>query len=329
MLFNFLKREKEEPETLSEAAIYNGIYGLAIGDALGLPVEFKSREWLTEHPIKTMIGYGAYNKPPGTWSDDTGLTLALLDALAKGNYSLEQITTNSINWLKEGKYAIEGHVFDVGLTTSQSLNNLNNGISLSEVAKQDERSNGNGSLMRILPLAFWLKNEHNPKKRMKIIHETSELTHPHIYSKTACHLYVELAIQLLNNQDPQEAYHNTKELILKLYKSNTYQKTRHEFHRILEGDIEQLEKSHIDSSGYVIDTLESALWCLLTTNSYEECLTTAINLGGDTDTIGAVVGGLAGIFYGKDTIPSEWLRELKGKDILDDTINKYIQGNLH
>lgn len=167
----------------------DAVYGLAVGDALGLPVQFEERG---SFHVKKMTGYGTYNMAPGTWSDDTSLTLATCDSIKlMGRIDLEDLMCCMTDWYKNGKYTPDGKSFDVGMTTGAALSR---GEGLS-----DEASNGNGSLMRIIPLAFL------PEVTDDEIREVSALTHGHRISKSACVTYIHIARELLQGRSIKEA----------------------------------------------------------------------------------------------------------------------------
>ena len=257
-----------------------------------------------------MIGYGTHNKPPGTWSDDSSLAFCLADSLCN-KYDINDIADKFVSWYYDNLWTPHGEVFDIGNTTSEAIFRLEQGnINPEKAGAMDEYSNGNGSLMRILPLAFILQ-ELPFAKRVSSIADTSAITHAHIRSIIACVIYIEMSINLLNGQDLEEAYNNMKPSILEHYKGEN--ELLH-YSRILQNNIIKLKEDDIKSSGYVVHTLEASLWCLLTGNSYKEIVLKAINLGEDTDTTGAVAGGLAGIYYGFENIPSEWVNQIARKD---------------
>ena len=289
--------------------VLNGILGLCVGDALGVPVEFVSRRVLNLNPVKDMQGYGSHNQAPGTWSDDSSLTLCLAESLCKG-YDIYDIANKFHKWLYEGYWTATGEVFDVGGTTRMALGHIKKVRHPSLAGGRGEHDNGNGSLMRILPIAFYVKNMKNEKK-FSIISEVSSITHGNIKSVIACSIYVEIAINLIKGQDIMDAYENMKPVILEYYKKYPELES---FRRILYEDISDVQEKEISSSGYVIDTLEASLWCCLNNSSYKEIVLKAINLGEDTDTTGAVAGGLAGLMFGVKNIPKKWLNVLARRD---------------
>lgn len=182
-----------------------------------------------------------------------------------------------------------------------------------EAGPSDEFSNGNGSLMRILPLVFYVDGM-DRDKQFEITHQVSRITHGHIRSQMACGIYVQSGINLLNGYSPKVAYERTKEIVLEYYSRPPYAQELSRFSRILKEDISELPEDSIESDGYAVHTLEAALWCFLNGSSYEDTALTAVNLGRDADTTGAVVGGLAGIYYGCEGIPQRWIKALARAD---------------
>lgn len=307
--------------------VLDGLFGLCVGDALGVPVEFISRERLKEHPVTDMIGFGTHNQPKGTWSDDSSLTFCLAESLCLG-YDLKDLAERFCNWLFEGYWTPHGYVFDVGSTTRHAISRLKLGVNPVEAGGTDEYDNGNGSLMRILPLAFYLERTED-KKKFEIIHQVSSLTHGHIRSHIACGIYIQFAINIITGDTLKSAYESTKSKIIKCYMEEPYRSELNNFSRILQSDISGLSEDEIISGGYVVNTLEACLWCLLNNNSYVDTVLCAVNLGGDTDTTGAVVGGLAGIYYGYKSILRDWTDQIARKEDvkkLADRLNKKIYG---
>lgn len=292
--------------------VIGGLLGLCIGDALGVPVEFQSREKLRRNPVKDMTGYGTHNQPPGTWSDDSSLTFCLAESLCNG-FDLRDITDKFVKWMYEGYWTPWGKAFDVGHTTQIAISRLKKGVDPLEAGPTDERSNGNGSLMRILPLIFYVEKM-DKEEQFEITHQVSRITHGHIRSQMACGIYVQFEINLFNGDAPEAAYEKMKDAVLKYYSKEPYIEELSHFSRILASDISKLPIDSIKSSGYVVDSLEACLWCFLNNDSYKDTVITAVNLGGDTDTIGALAGGLAGIYCGYEGIPKEWVQKIAKVD---------------
>lgn len=168
----------------------DSLFGVAIGDAVGVPVEFKSREVIKQKPVTDMIGFGSHDMPPGTWSDDSSLTFCLAEALTNG-YNLQEIANNFVSWRYKDFWTARGEVFDIGITTQQAIDRISAGVRPDLCGGFDTYSNGNGSLMRILPLLFYIKNL-PIDKRFAITKDVSSITHGHIRSCIACFYYLEL-----------------------------------------------------------------------------------------------------------------------------------------
>ncbi len=279
------------------------IVGHAIADALGVPVEFMSREELKKNPVTDMMGYGTHKVPKGSWSDDTSMALCTLDVLTSGSIDYGKIMDNFCKWCYENEYTPTGVNFDIGIGCSQAIGNYKYGKPYNECGLSDEYSNGNGSLMRIHPVTLYLSNSDiSTKEKIEIIHNVSALTHAHKRSMIGCGIYSFILWELLENPQIESIYKGIE-------KAKEYYCGEGElkyYEKILNGKLESLTENEILSSGYVVHSLEASLWCLLTTNSYEVCVLKAVNLGSDTDTVGAIAGGLAGALYGYDSIPSNW-----------------------
>lgn len=302
-------------DTDYSAKIKSVLLGVAVGDALGVPVEFEPREKLSKWPVKDMQGGGTHNQKPGTWSDDTSLTLCLAESLSNG-YDLQDIAGNFIKWHNKGYWTARGDAFDIGITTAKAILKLKQGTPPEQAGETGEYSNGNGSLMRISPLVFYLLDI-PMQDRFKIIRQVSSITHRHIRSVIACFYYLEFARQIFEQKDKFEIYENLQTEIAKYLNSLSFNSSEvAAFDRLLKENIYEFPEEKIESSGYVLHTLEASIWCLLTTDNFRDAVLKAVNLGGDTDTTGAVTGGLAGLLYGHKDIPNNWLDKLaRGDDI--------------
>ena len=280
--------------------LYEAIWGLVIGDAMGVPYEFKERGSFT---CKGFIGYGTHMQPAGTWSDDTAMTLATLKSLKDkhGKVDIEDIRKNFLLWYHQKAFTPDGILFDIGTTTEKALRTGQPCIK--------ENENGNGSLMRILPLAFVECSDEE-------IRAVSGITHGHWIAKEACVIYVNIAKRLLRGEEIEGIIPTLK-----------YDKPFDRLWRINELDI-----SEIKSSGYVVDTLEAALWVVSRTiwaneehtlcevRDYERIIFDAINLGKDTDTVAAVAGGLAAIIHGLRIDCYKWIDSIRNKELVLDCL---------
>lgn len=318
---------------------YKGaLIGLIVGDALGVPLEFKTRKELKEHPVTDMTGYGTHHQPLGTWSDDSSMTIATVEWLLEMqeyDVNYNALMDKFVKWFIHGEYTAHDETFDYGNATCSALYKYMNGVPCLECGGTNASSNGNGSLMRILPFALWsyqgLLND--DVKVKQFIYDGSSLTHAHLRSKIACFLYANIIADLFNGgKDKFGCVKNAIKRCRNSYESEGDNEVHHElFHYQRLWDVDKfslLEEDEIKSSGYVVDTLEAALWCFLNTNCYEDCVLKAVNLGDDTDTVAAVAGGLAGLYYGFDAIPSKWLKSIVRYEWIETKINQLVQKDL-
>ncbi len=300
---------------LTATKTLSGLMGLCVGDALGVPVEFTSRAERVKSPVTTMQGYGTWNQPPGTWSDDSSLSFCLAECLCRG-YSLDAIANSFWRWYKEAYWTPRGDVFDIGQTTHTAIMRLKQGVVPHQAGGKVENSNGNGSLMRILPMAYCHRSL-TLGELLARVHDVSAITHAHARSQMACGIYISIAVALLEGADLQTAYLQALQDIQTIYSVREFLLEKPHFGRVFSGEIAKIPVEEINSGGYVIDTLESSLWCLLNSSSYSEAVLKAVNLGGDTDTTAAVTGGLAGIYYGVENIPKQWMNQIaRRQDII-------------
>ena len=291
------------------------LLGVAVGDALGVPVEFQTRG---SFQVTDMLGYGTHNQPAGTWSDDTSLTLCLADSLSRG-FSLDDIARNFIKWHAEAAFTAHGNVFDIGISTSKAIRNLKTGRGPDKSGNTDVNENGNGSLMRIAPLVFYVADKPQAE-RFEIVRQVSTITHAHPISVIACITYVEYLLKLLHGMDKVAAFEAVQKEMIQSFEVLPLDRERQDaqsrFYRLLlpGTKIYALPEKEIKSGGFVVDTLEAAFWCFLTTDNYRDAVLKAVNLGGDTDTTAAVVGGMAGLFYRVEAIPENWRKKLARYD---------------
>jgi len=301
--------------------VLDGIMGLCVADALGVPVEFTGREMLRKNPVTGMRSYGTCNQPAGTWSDDTSMTLCLADSLSKG-LDYDDIINRFIMWFEEGKYTPHGEVFDVGNTTRKALMRFTQGKAPLECGGLSDNDNGNGSLMRILPIVYYLLANYGTEitendEAMAIIHNVSSLTHAHKRSLIACGIYCSIAAMIIGSTEPTAVSLGISKAVEFYRRHEEYKDELSHYERLNNKSFASVPIEEIKSSGYVVDTLEAAVWCLLNTNNYKECVLMAVNLGEDTDTVAAVAGGLAGLYYGYGSIPQEWLSVIVRRDYVE------------
>lgn len=295
--------------------IYDGIIGLVVGDALGVPVEFKKRDTYT---VTNMTGYGTHNQPPGTWSDDSSMTLATLESIGRlGRVNPADIMENFFMWFEHAAFTPYGEVFDVGIGTAKAINRYAGGVKPLKCGSKTRMDNGNGALMRILPVSMLPDRTYNQIDILNVAH----LTHAHIISDFGCLVYSAIVESLMSGMEKEEAIFNGiqtfQEQIGNISMLTGYSRLP---------NIQQLKREEIKSSGYVVDTLEAALWCVLHGHNYKSTVLMAVNLGEDTDTVAAVAGGLAGILYGcsgERGVPEEWIVQIPRNDWIKNLCDKF------
>ncbi|MBP5975222.1 ADP-ribosylglycohydrolase family protein [Brasilonema sp. CT11] len=309
--------------------VLSGLLGLCVGDALGVPVEFESRARLEANPVSEMRGYGTYQQSPGTWSDDSSMTFCTCEALIAKCFAaphpetlLEATATNFLKWFEDGYWAAHGKAFDIGNTTLVALTRFQKSRSIDNCGCTEENSNGNGSLMRILPLVF-LHKHMDLMQLLDLTHRMSALTHAHPRAQMACGIYVMIAKSLLEGVDALTAYSVAVRQARMIYAKEPFINELPHFAMVLSGSIHQLSRQEIQSTGYVIHSLEAALWCLLNRVNYQQVVLQAVNLGSDTDTIAAIAGGLAGLQHGYEMIPVEWRNAIARKDDIGDLARRF------
>ena len=290
-----------------ENVIKGAVLGHVIGDVLGLPVEFYPRKRLTENPVDRMLSYGAHHMPMGTWSDDSSMMLCTIASIVEQQrIDFENVMLYFSRWAKDGYMTPYGKSFGIGRTTLKALGKFWRGEEAVSCGCATEKDNGNGSLMRILPIVLYnAMAEPVPplERRIRDIHSVSALTHSHSRTEIACGIYMFVLEEILRGKNKLSVH-------VGLQKAREHYKNCIEIHayeRIFEAGFPNLPQDEIKSSGYIVDTIEAAVWCVLNTDCYSSCVLKAVNLGGDTDTIAAVAGGLAGAIYTFDGLPEEWL----------------------
>lgn len=304
--------------------VKDSLYGFIVGDAMGVPVEFEDREKLINKPVTSMLGYGSHDVEEGVYSDDTSMTLATMDSIIKQNgiINYNDIADKFCNWVNNNEYTATNKVFDIGMTTKYALiKYFNNKIDATMCGGTNINENGNGSLMRMLPIALYCfyKNIKDDNEIFTLVKNLSSITHAHDISILGCYIYVRYVISLLETKNKISSYNFIKKLDYSMF----IEEVKLEYSRILFSDISTLNINDVNSSGYVVDTLEAVFWIILNCSNYNESIIGAINLGGDTDTIGAITGSIAGILYGYDNISKRWISKLKNKDYIDEIIIKF------
>lgn len=304
----------------------DGVMGVVTGDALGCPVQFMNREEIRGRergPVTGMEGHGTYDMPVGTWTDDGSMTLALLDSIReKKIIDLDDVMSRFVDWYERGAYTPFGEPFDMGNTCSNAIEFYENGADVYSCGGTREHSNGNGSLMRIMPACLYAytkirTGEISDDEAVRVIHQVSGLTHNHLRSRIACGLYYFMVKTILDGDGSmRERLQSGLDDGFKFYSKDIANRVELAYYgRIRDlNSFYEIPESEIRGGGYVVDALEAAIWSLLQTETLKDALLCAVNLGDDTDTVAAIAGGLAGLYYGYDAIPNEWLDVIQRRE---------------
>lgn len=308
------------------------IFGMAVGDALGVPYEFITKGEMSLMPCKDMVGYGTHNQPVGTWSDDTSMALCIIESLCNGlNYT--NIADKFKFWLFKNLWTPHGYVFDAGSSTGNAINRWRSGKYLpTECGGLSFSSNGNGSVMRTLVLVPFIENM-DVYKRYDVVSNVSSITHAHWISTFSCFLVCEYAIAIRKGYSKLNAFTVAVESLnlinnLEISKGGFSDLTEDEFKKHFQTKIDLIKDENstdvnFHGFGFALDTAITSIWCIMTTENFKEATLKAVNYGYDTDTTGCVTGGLAGIVYGYDGIPEEWLVDIARKDDINELVENY------
>ena len=282
------------------------LLGLAVGDALGATLEFAARDTLPHHAA--MTGGGPFGLPPGTWTDDTSMALALADSLlASDGFDPRDLMTRFLNWRDRGEYSPTGRCFDIGSVTRGALEHFRR-TGTPFAGPADENTAGNGSLMRLAPAVLWTLDD--PGACQRLAREQSRTTHGAPQALDACAVLADKLRRAIAGE--------SKGAVLADEDTETHPAVR----AVAAGSWRTKDRAAISSSGYVVHTLEAALWCVDRTATFADALVLAVNLADDADTVGAVTGQLAGALYGLSAIPPAWLAPIAWRDSLLDTADR-------
>lgn len=293
-----------------EERLAGAVWDHLVGDAMGVPYDFSAPGSIDE------VRWGAsgtYGQPPGTWSDDGGLMLALLDSLLTAGFDVEDQGRRCLAWRDDGAYR-PGSMFDIGNATTEALDRLVAGAPAAQAGGAAEGDNGNGSLMRILPVALTEPDLSTPDLVERAA-SASAVTHAHPRAQVTCAVYCALARRLLRGEEDLPA-------VL----ASAFDDVRDGSDRTLSEELKRLAAyAGRTGSGYVLDTFWSAWSVFASTRSYQESVEAAIRLGNDTDTTACVAGGLAGLRWGVSGIPETWLTGMRGRDIAQPLVDRLLE----
>ena len=288
-----------------------GVWGHLVGDAMGVPYEFGPPVPLEQIRWGQQAAQRA--QPPGTWSDDGGLMLALLDSLLCGSFDTRDQARRALDWWRGEAYK-PGPVFDIGIATRGALERIQRGIEPEEAGAAEEYENGNGSLMRILPIAL-VGHQAPDAELVAQAMRASSLTHRHARARVACAVYVLAARSLI---------HGAKDRAQVL--AAAFDSVGATVGRAERQELSVLKNyPQRTGTGYVVDCFWSAWEAFSAGDSYRDVIERAIAYGRDADTTASVAGGLAGIYWGLGAIPDQWLSGMRGRDVVEPLLEKLLR----
>lgn len=344
------KASDRMPSDLRTDMWTDGIMGLLAGDMLGNPVQFMSRASVEKRGlVKGMEAGGVFDMPAGSWTDDGSMTLCILDSLIeKKELDYDDIMEKFILWDRDGAYTPFGKAYDQGITCMDAIDQYARSRKWSSCGRTGEHANGNGGLMRIMPVCLYAAIKEadgtfSEKEAVQAVHNATLLTHNHLRACTGSGIYYFMCKEILRARGdltgnistaegtgPAHKIESITELLQRgiaaaftFYKQNRMDDELSHYCRLKDlTAFAAVSSDKIRSSGYVVDTLESVVWNLITTRSLEEALLQAVNLGDDADTVGAIAGGLAGLYYGYDSVPAAWKDSMQQRSRLEEMCRK-------
>lgn len=287
----------------------DGIIGLAIGDAMGVPLKFMEREKLLENPVTEMTDGGIFNKEKGVWSESTSLTLATIESIIHCfGISITDMGNKYVSWMQNSEYTATGERFDIGRTTMIALSRFQKEGQPFDSGSVAEDSNGNDILGRMLPIAYYAYASNLQQSEIySLVKKVAGVTHAHELSILGAYIYVMFSIKLLEGKSKFDSYKEIQKMGYSQFSRGSLEM----YNRILKKGINTFDLDDIRTSGYIVDSLEAVLWVILNTDSFNQAIIGAINLGNETDRIGACTGGLAGLIYGLKEMNVEWRIDLR------------------
>jgi ADP-ribosyl-[dinitrogen reductase] hydrolase len=290
------------------------LLGLAVGDALGAAVEFRSPGTFPE--ITGYRGGGPHGLAPGEWTDDTSMALALADSIASTGWNLNDQARRYIAWWRTGEYSVNGRCFDIGITTRSALSRFDRTGDARSSGDRSERASGNGSIMRLVPVPIRYASlfPHDLEELVRCFIESSLTTHASPQCLSSCAYMGLVLCGLIHGIDRQEVLVSNWELLQQLRQIHALHP---EVEIVAAGSFRTKKPPQIVGSGYVVKSLEAALWAFHDAKDFREAVLRAVNLGDDADTTGAVCGQLAGAYWGESGIPQDWLQGLARRDMIE------------
>jgi len=321
--------EELNPRYFDAKPVTDGLLGLSVGDAFGVPFEFLSRNEVRKLCPHDMLGNDCRLSfssrwsdliPKGAWSDDTSMTIAAMDSIIENNGSIDydDIMRQFFLWWEEGNYCSLEFPFGLGNNIHHAMQRYQRGFPALECGGTGFRDNGNGALMRIFPFSMYcICKKMDDEETLGLIRKAAGLTHGHEINLFSCYLYTQFLFECFRTKNPIMAYHLAFTKKKHFYKNRFSEETikAHDIllNRITDNDF---DPDSIPESGYVVDSLTVAVYSIVNTDNYEDAVKTAVNFGYDTDTNAAITGSIAGVLYGAEQIPERWLSPLRKKEEL-------------
>ena len=297
-----------------ESRYIGALLGLAVGDAIGGAVEFKKPG--SFEPVREMIGGGPHHLKPGEWTDDTSMALCLAESLIeKQGFDARDQMERYIRWRDHGHLSSNGTCFDIGLTVGGALRTFERSGDPFAGPKA-ENTAGNGSLMRLAPIPMFFAKD--PQIAIEMAADSSRTTNGAPQAVDACRYFAGLLVGALNGDSKDKLMRPSYAPVPDAWKSAPLHPA---IASIANGSYRHRTPDQLPASGYVAHTLEAALWAFATTTTFQEAVLAGVNLGNDADTTGAVVGQLAGAYYGVDAIPERW----RSKIVMRELIERYAK----
>lgn len=297
------------------------IYGLAIGDALGAAVEFQIRGHFD--PVTGYRAGGPHGLDAGEWTDDTSLALALADSLVECGWDLQDQMRRYLSWWRAGRYAVNGRCFDIGSTTARALRRFEQLGDPLAAGDPSPRASGNGSIMRLAPVpAGYARLYPNELERLVArLVESSQTTHASEACLSACAYMGLMLVGLIHGQTRDDVLSPTWPPLTWLQK---HRPLHPEVAEVAHGSFRRKSSDEVQGSGYVVRSLEAALWAFHDAPDFRTAVLRAVNLGDDADTTGAVCGQLAGAYWGETGIPEDWRANLAGRSLIDPIVDRLL-----
>lgn len=308
---------------MQKQQIENILYAGIVGDALGVPVEFAKRD---SYYIDSMTAMGTWEKPQGSWSDDTSFTLPLIENLTDGG-TYDDLMQKFENYMFHNEYTPDDLAFGIGNTCAKAVRNWSvNHLPALECGDPSVYANGNGALMRLAPLAIHLTEETNIKRRLQLARDYTSLTHRHPRAIMASYIYLEIIHSLLNGKSLRSTLQKLPSSLEESLQNQPEIWAEFEyFEPMFQTNFATTLRSEIKSTGYVVDTLLASIWCTLNSTSIDGAVILAVNMGDDTDTLASITATLTSCANLSEHINQDWVAQLRNPELLNQIIEPFAK----